>query len=137
MSINSQDVDQFFDFSNSLEPILEKYANAIVLPIGIQSKEELLRIYSNIIPGITGYFGENWNALHEILRDFRWLDERQKNIVIFHQDILEIKNREDFKIYLEILADAVEFWKTPELMTVRSLKVSFPLEQKQNIVNLL
>lgn len=136
MEINPENLDQFFEFTDSLDPILLKYANVIVFPSKVQTEEELLRIYANIIPGITGYFGENWNALDEIVRDFHWLDEQQKNIVIFHQDIPISTDKENLLIYLSCLALGVSFWREPE-NPERSLKVVFPVTAREKILEIL
>lgn len=54
-----------------------------------------------------GYFGFNWNALFDCLRDFSWISERK--IVLFHEQLPDIPLG-DLKIYLEVLNDAVLDW---------------------------
>lgn len=55
-----------------------------------------------------GYFGFNWNALEDCLRDFEWIDEN--HMVIVHKNLPGIPF-DDLKIYLEILRDIVIFWR--------------------------
>ena len=54
-----------------------------------------------------GYFGFNWNALFDFLRDFSWISE--KKIVLFHEQLPNIPE-EDLKIYLDILNEAALSW---------------------------
>jgi len=60
---------------------------------------------------LPGYFGFNWNALFDCLRDFYWID--QKVIVIVHHQLPELP-RSDLRTYLEVLRDAVVDWKPGE-----------------------
>jgi len=55
-----------------------------------------------------GYFGFNWDALFDCLRDFSWITENK--IVLFHEQVPNIPIK-DFKIYLNILNDAVLDWR--------------------------
>jgi RNAse (barnase) inhibitor barstar len=57
---------------------------------------------------LPGYFGFNWNALFDCLRDFHWID--QKTIVIVHDQLPEIPSL-DLRTYFEILRDAIIDWK--------------------------
>jgi RNAse (barnase) inhibitor barstar len=54
-----------------------------------------------------GYFGFNWNALEDCLKDFSWISE--KKIVLAHRGLPQIPDQE-LRIYLEILGAAVEKW---------------------------
>ena len=55
------------------------------------------------------YFGHNWDALFECLRDFEWIKNRR--IVIVHHDLPQL-GADDTRVYLEILADSVDDWVT-------------------------
>ena len=70
------------------------------------------------------YFGKNWNALTDCLRDFHWTEKTI--MVIIHEDIpLMGKDRE---LYLDILYGCVRDWKnsTRTDCTRRELIVVFP-----------
>jgi hypothetical protein len=54
-----------------------------------------------------GYFGFNWNALSDCLKDFSWIKER--DIVLVHDGLPKLDDS-DLKIYLEVLRDAVNDW---------------------------
>lgn len=73
------------------------------------------------------YFGYNWDALDECLKDLDWLNAT--DIIIHHEKNIII-NEIDFKIYIEILADAVLYWNNDGACT---LIVGFPIEYKEKI----
>jgi RNAse (barnase) inhibitor barstar len=55
------------------------------------------------------YFGFNWNALFDCVKDFNWITEF--TIVLVHKELPQICEC-DLKIYLEILTDATDHWKS-------------------------
>jgi len=73
----------------------------------IASTDELLKSIYYLL-WFPGYFGFNWNALDDCLRDFHWINENK--IVIVHDNLPGIPDR-DLKIYIEILKDAVMDWR--------------------------
>jgi barstar (barnase inhibitor) len=83
--------------------------HAFVLKVkkGIQSKADLLLNYE-IEGSFPGYFGHNWDALLDCLRDFSWVS--QKRIIIAHDDLPLKNDEEGLRIYLEILETAVKDW---------------------------
>src|SRR6187455_2351764 len=86
---------------------------------GIKNKNELFKQLS-IKLQLPEYFGFNWDALHECLRDFSWI--KNQKIIIVHDDIPKL-NENELSTYLEVLFDAVIDWKEGE---VKSLEVVFP-----------
>ena len=104
-----------------------KYDDLIVhISVNIASKAELLRTLS-IGLNFPEYFGENWDALEECLRDLSWTNS--KRIVIFHEGIPMIEP-DQLQIYIQILLDCVEYWK---LKNEHQLIVLFPPETKNAI----
>lgn len=77
------------------------------VPAGIQSKGALLDALARA-GQFPEYFGGNWDALLDCLRDFGWV--REKQIVIVHSDVPLHANPVDCRIYLEILREAVNDW---------------------------
>ena len=73
----------------------------------ISLSEELLRSLYYLL-WLPGYFGFNWDALYDCLRDFGWIPCRK--IVLVH-DALPNLPEEDLKVYLEILRDSVLDWE--------------------------
>jgi len=89
---------------------------------GINSKDELLKQYNEKL--LFPYFGFNWDALFDMLRDFHWIKEEK--VVLVHDDLPKL-TESDLKIYLEVLAYSVKDWKEGE---EHSLEVVFPKSVK-------
>jgi RNAse (barnase) inhibitor barstar len=84
------------------------------LPRGIRSKAKLLAILADKLR-FPGYFGHNWDALEECLRDLSWLDG-ERPIALVHPD-LPFGNGSDHRLtYLDILASAAQ--ANPRLVVV-------------------
>ena len=66
------------------------------------------------------YFGLNWDALSECLRDFHWITE--KGIVLVHDELPAI-DEASLQTYLNIIIDAVNDWKEGE---EHYLEIVFP-----------
>lgn len=69
----------------------------------IQVTEELIRSLYYLL-WLPGYFGYNWDALYDCLRDLSWMPCHK--VVLVHESLPELP-RDDLKIYLEILRDSV------------------------------
>lgn len=54
-----------------------------------------------------GYFGFNWDALYDCLRDLEWIPCRK--LVLVHEALPGLPE-EDLKVYLEILRDSALDW---------------------------
>ena len=93
-----------------------------IVPAGIRSREPLFSILSNALN--FPYFGRNWDALSDLLRDFWWTDIFQ--ITVIHHDIPAL-GASNARIYLDVLAYCIEDWKPGE---DHELRVVFPLSQK-------
>jgi len=60
---------------------------------------------------LPGYFGFNWNALSDCLRDLSWIKERR--VVLLHHDLPNLPP-DDVYIYLDVLLECVSSWKPTE-----------------------
>jgi RNAse (barnase) inhibitor barstar len=82
----------------------------------LRRKQDLLRA---IADGLTfpEYFGWNWDALEECLRDLSWIDA-PGGIVLVHEH-LPLANASQRRVYLDILRKAQANTSTP-------LRVLFP-----------
>jgi len=76
-----------------------------VVPKGITDTEQLLILFQQGLD--FPYFGYNWNALSDCLRDLDWIKEH--NIVILHEDMPNLIEC-DLKNYLGVLRDSMYDW---------------------------
>ena len=103
---------------------------AAMIPRDIGSKEALFERLARTL-GFPDYFGKNWDALSDCLRDFHWREERR--IVIAHAELPGLE-ASDVKTYLEILSNAVEDWRRSG---DRDLIVVFPRDARRTVEDVL
>lgn len=96
----------------------------------IYKNEQLLQALYQVL-WFPGYFGFNWNALHDCLTDLFWI--REKRVVLEHVGLPNIPEAE-LKIYLEILRDAVVDWKDGDN---HRLEIVFSTQDRDRVVELL
>ena len=82
----------------------EPAALVVRIPRGIRSKEKLLAILADKLR-FPRYFGYNWDALEECLRDLSWLPPHQA-VTIVHEDLPFGEGGENRATYLDILTKA-------------------------------
>ena len=96
-------------------------ALVVFIPGWIATRNELFHIL-DLRLNLPDYFGWNWDALEECLRDLSWI-EVPHEIVLFHQGLPFPKGSDERSIYLAILKDAVATWGNDQRHT---LTVVFP-----------
>lgn len=79
------------------------------VPRGVRSKQKLLAILADRLR-FPAYFGRNWDALEECLRDLSWLPAEQP-VVLAHDDLPFGAGGENRAIYLGILHSAAAHWQ--------------------------
>lgn len=98
---------KFFD-------ILPSYDAAEVFYVRIDpevsSSGELLKALYYML-WFPGYFGFNWDALFDCLKDLGWIPCRK--VVLVHKALPNLQT-EELKIYLEVLRDAIRDWAGDE-----------------------
>lgn len=100
------------------------------IPRGIGTKKDLLEALDRGLR-LPDYFGMNWDAFNETIRDLSWLPPGQ--VVIAHSDVPLADDRPNQAKYLAILSDAVAWWMNrPD----RDLLVTFPAESQQEVEQL-
>lgn len=103
-------------------------AKIVRIPAGIVGKRDLLGVLA-IGLDFPNYFGWNWDALDECLRDLSWIDANQ-TVVLLHEDLPLDPNSDDRRIYLDILRDAATAWGPEHL---HDLIVVFPTATQSEI----
>jgi RNAse (barnase) inhibitor barstar len=106
-----------FNFINSPQSFISD-GDFVVHLSGINSKEELFKQLSGKLE-MPEYFGYNWDAISDCLRDFHWIE--QQKIILVHDD-LPLLNEHELSTYLQVLFEAVQDWKDGE---EHSLEVIF------------
>jgi RNAse (barnase) inhibitor barstar len=78
--------------------------------IRIKSKGDLLNDLAQVMD-FPDYFGYNWDALEECLRDFEWLPSTKGYILLFTnpEDFIK-KAPSDCKTFLEIIFEVSRYW---------------------------
>lgn len=108
---------------------------AAEMPAGIKTKEALLDELHRRLR-FPDYFGHNWDALEDCMRDLSWLPPGP--VVLMHHDVPLAGDTASQKTYLSILRDTVE--KRGEVqggMRFRDLVVVFPPGSQEQVAWLL
>ena len=129
-------------FADGLFPHREQDKLVAYVPVDIEDGEALLQSLAGQLQ-FPGYFGYNWNALWDCIRDFSWTTKRK--IVIVHEGLPAGLSEEELEIYLEILNAAVADWKSERSIQhacewgqlLHELEVIFPVECRVEIEQLL
>lgn len=79
------------------------------VPANLCSKNDLLEFLGQAL-GFPDYFGSNWDALEECLKDLTWV--AAKRIFLRHEPGFVQLPENDMKIYAEILLRTVSYWKS-------------------------
>jgi hypothetical protein len=103
------------------------------VPNTVADKDELMAILARELR-FPDYFGENWDALRDCLRDLSWLPDYR--IIINHEGIPRQVANDDLAIYLEILLVTVREWRLEET-SEHDLVVVFPETDREAIERLL
>jgi hypothetical protein len=77
----------------------------------IQDKAALLHAFARALH-FPAYFGQNWDAFEECLRDLSWLPPAQGRLVLY-DDVASLATHQPgaWQVALAILQEAVAFWQ--------------------------
>ncbi|TMQ03517.1 MAG: barstar family protein [Deltaproteobacteria bacterium] len=134
-----------FEYTDSQDSMCEQDDFVLRVPGGIRSKAELLAALASA-GRFPDYFGGNWDALQDCLRDLSWISNRK--VVIMHSDLPLHDSPAECRTYLEILQTALAEWAEsvkpnaaeppPEWSYVdHELRVVFPTEAKAAVARLV
>lgn len=70
------------------------------------------------------YFGGNWDALSDCLRDLSWIEQRR--VVIVHDDVPAL-DAKSLATYVDVLGECVADWKSNDM---HELFVVFPTDAR-------
>ncbi len=97
----------------------------VTLPVEYSRREIMLTSISRQL-SFPEYFDGNWDALSDCLRDLSWIEA--KNIILWHWCV-PLSNRDELRIYLEVLIDCIWDWKKDEKHELIAIfPTSFQLE---------
>ncbi|HVA48799.1 MAG TPA: barstar family protein [Pirellulales bacterium] len=74
---------------------------------GIRTRAKLFSILRHELR-LPDYFGENWDALFDCLRDLSWI--KQRRVVILHSELPQL-GADDLWVYLDLLSECIKDWK--------------------------
>jgi len=95
----------------------------------ISSEEELFDHLSFELH-FPDYFGRNWNALLDCLRDLdSWIPAKGYVLLYKNPKKLMTKSLADFKIFLEIVEEASEFWNSQGVRFLLIVEVNEDLKK--------
>ncbi len=115
-----------FHFSDD-RPAANDGTLVVRIPAKLNRKRRLLAEFARQLR-LPNYFGWNWDAFEECLRDLTWLDGIQEVIVV-HRDVPFAESLEQQSIYLSILKDRLD-WKHPQCPRFR---VEFPCSSQSDV----
>lgn len=109
-------------------------ADAIVIevPTGVESKEELLTVFGDVLEEAGISFGHNWDALYDVLTDMSYLTDIANQIVIVHADMPLKDNDDDFAQYIGVLGDALDLHRK-KMKRRAPLEVYFPESARDRV----
>ena len=99
------------------------------IPSGLSHENELFQALNRGLQ-LPDYFGYNWDALDECLRDLWWI--KSHRVVILHEDLPSL-DRKALATYLDVLSYCVRDWKPNE---DHELLVAFPPSARDTIVDI-
>jgi len=110
-------------------PSVYRDAEALVvhIPAAARGKQKVLGVLAKGLR-FPSYFGWNWDALDECLRDLSWLGDIRK-IAIVHDGLPFSPQAELFFLYRDLLAEACAAQRNAA--EPRELKIVFPLRAKE------
>jgi hypothetical protein len=98
------------------------------VPASIRSKRKLMRVLAEQL-SFPPYFGHNWDALEECLKDLSWLPAGE--LQIWHSDLPLTPASEERQTYLRILQAVAAKWQGDR---TQRLKIIFPAESRSEVL---
>lgn len=96
------------------------------VPAAVTNRDQLFDVLSREL-SLPSYFGRNWDALSDCLRDLSWINRRR--VIIAHEAVPSL-DVATLRGYLDVLAECASDWKPDE---EHELLVVFPECAEANI----
>jgi len=96
-----------FEYADQPDSMCEPEDFLLRVPAAIRSKADLLAALAGV-GHFPSYFGANWDALLDCLRDLSWIANRR--VVIVHDDLPLRDDQVECSTYLETLQAALTDW---------------------------
>jgi Barstar (barnase inhibitor) len=115
------------------------------IPAGIRSAADLFDALDSA-GRFPDYFGANWGAVYDCLRDFSWITNR--NVIIVHSDVPLASDPTACRVYLEILQGSIAAWLAPPKRNVieppaewpyfeHRIRAAFPTETRGTVERIM
>ena len=98
-----------FQFVEDVDRTAADTVGVVEVPAGITSKQQLMRELGRALP-LPDYFGGNWDALDECLRDLL-LDDGRQPLCLLHRDLPLDQDEPDCRDYLSLLDETLTWAK--------------------------
>ena len=121
-----------FLFVDDVSRFRDSGAIVVRLPTGLRSRRKLFAALSRRLK-LPGYFGKNWDALEECLRDLSWVGDAPR-VAVAHCSLPLRARSAARKTYLQVLRSATSFTRdegSPRLVVV------FPESERAEVTRLL
>lgn len=76
----------------------------------ITNKETFLRRSGEAL-GFPDYYGRNWDAFEECIRDFGWCPAEGYLVLYDHFEVFALNAPAEFKVAVAIFRSAIKYWK--------------------------
>jgi RNAse (barnase) inhibitor barstar len=100
------------------------------LSSNVRTKKELLTDLSHKV-NFPNYYGYNWDALWDCIRDLSWIEENE--IILTYESLPDLPDN-ILKLYFQLLIEATFDW---ESSSEHSLKIVLPLAEKNEFLNII
>ena len=77
---------------------------------GLRGKQQFLTRLAKAFH-CPSYFGMNWDALSDCLRDLSWLNDHGWVLILLNGQTFAAKNHDDFTTAIDVLQTAAEYWR--------------------------
>lgn len=118
-----------FKFAMELDSYQAPDAWVVKMPTSITTKSDLLEAFYEKFK-FPEYFGFNWDALFDCLRDLSWIKEYL--VVIIHRD-LPLLSLDEMRKYFFLLSDAITTWGPDD---DHQLEVVFHESLKEKVIDI-